>query len=80
MYVPVPGIDDIRPDIQLFSVSGIRQVKYSIRPHTGYQERPDYPADIRSIPNCNPCIFLYNYSEPLLVSMVEFLNIPDLQH
>jgi hypothetical protein len=47
MYVPVPGIDDIRPDIQLFSVSGIRQVKYSIRPHTGYQERPDYPADIR---------------------------------
>jgi hypothetical protein len=38
------------PDIRLFSVSDIRpgtpanQIRYGIRPETGYQKWPNYPA------------------------------------
>jgi hypothetical protein len=39
---------DIRLDIQLFSVSGIRQdiwyAKSDIRRDCGYKKRPDYPV------------------------------------
>jgi hypothetical protein len=32
-------------DIRSSSISGIRQVKSGIRPDTGYQKLPDYPAE-----------------------------------
>jgi hypothetical protein len=46
---------DIRLDIRLFSLSGIRpdirQLESGIRPDTGYQKRPDNPAGYPVYPN-----------------------------
>jgi hypothetical protein len=45
------GASSIWPDIWLFSVSGIRQIKSGIRPDTGYKKRPDYPAGYPAQPH-----------------------------